>query len=66
MDSTNASGGSSSQPGSNSGGDGGSTGQTQHHNDNFGESSRLYLPREMIWSRDHPFELIIDDPDVGV
>ena len=66
MDSTTASGGSSSQPGSNSGGDGGSTGQTQHHNDNSGESSRLYLPREMIWSRDHPFELIIGDPDVGV
>ena len=40
--------------------------QTQHHNDNSGESSRLYLPREMIWSRDHPFDLIIGDPDVGV
>ncbi|XP_063946117.1 uncharacterized protein LOC135151534 [Daucus carota subsp. sativus] len=63
VDSTNASGGSSSQPGSNSGGDGGSTGQTQHLNDNSGESSRLYLPREMIWSRDHPFELIFGDPD---
>ena len=34
--------------------------------DNTAESSRTQLPRERIWSRDHPFDLIIGDPDVGV
>ena len=65
-DSTDASGGSSSQPGNNSGGAGGSTSHTLQLTDNTTESSRTQLPRERIWSRDHPFDLIIGDPDVGV
>ena len=31
-----------------------------------GEISRSYLPRQRVWNRDHPFELIIGDPDTGV
>ena len=31
-----------------------------------GESSRSILPIRSVWSRYHPFELIIGDPDVGV
>ena len=29
-------------------------------------SSSSIPPRRIVWSRDHPFELIIGDPDVGV
>ncbi|KAK1397203.1 hypothetical protein POM88_007066 [Heracleum sosnowskyi] len=31
-----------------------------------GESSRSNLPRQTVWNRAHPFELIIGDPGVGV
>ncbi|KAL8090000.1 hypothetical protein AgCh_039456 [Apium graveolens] len=30
------------------------------------ESSRSNLPRQTVWNKAHPFELIIGDPDVGV
>ena len=30
------------------------------------KSSRTNLLRERVWSRDHPLELIIVDPEVGV
>ena len=43
----------------------GSTSRTQQDNNNA-ESSRMNLPRERIWSRDHPWELIIGDPEAGV
>lgn len=50
----------------NSGGAGeGSTSHTQHNYEQ-GETSRPYLPRQRVWSRDHPFELIIGDPESGV
>ena len=48
------------------GGNEGSTSHTQHHNVFQGESSRSNLPRQTIWNRAHPFELIIGDPGVGV
>ena len=54
-----------SQGGSNSGGAGeGST--THSHHFEQGDTSRSYLPRQRVWNRDHPFELIIGDPDTGV
>ena len=57
---------SSTHGGNNSGGAGrGSTVNTQHHTEQ-GETSRSYLPRQRVWNRDHPFELIIGDPDTGV
>ena len=43
----------------------GSTSRT-YHNFEQGESSRSNLPRQMVWNRDHPFHLIIGDPDTGV
>ena len=53
--------------GNNSEGDNeGSTSHSQHHNVLQGESSSSVPPRRTMWSRDHPFELIIGDPDVGV
>ena len=58
---------SSRNVGNNSGGDAeGSSGHTQHQNVFQGESSRSVPPIRSVWSRDHPFELIIGDPDVGV
>ena len=51
---------------SNSGGDEeGSTSRSQHNYEE-GQSSRTNLPRQRAWSRDHPFELIIGDPESGV
>ena len=44
----------------------GSTSHHTQHNYDFGESSRLNLPRQRVWSRDHPVEQIIGDPDTGV
>ena len=53
--------------GNNSGGDNeGSTSHSQHHNILQGESSRSVPPSRSVWSIDHPFELIIGDPDAGV
>ena len=43
-----------------------SSGHSQHQNVFQGESSRSVPPIRSVWSRDHPFELIIGDPDVGV
>ena len=58
---------SSRNVGNNSWGDaGGSTSHSQHQNAFQGESSRSVPTIKLIWSRDHPFELIIGDPDVGV
>ena len=58
--------GSTSHQSSSSGGaNEGSTSRTQQDNNNE-ESSRMNLPRERIWSRDHPWELIIGDPEAGV
>ena len=58
--------GSSSHQSSSLGGENeGSTIRTQQGNNNA-ESSRAQLPRERIWSRDHPWELIIGDPEAGV
>ena len=58
---------SSRQVGNNSEGDNeGSTSHSQHHNVFQGESSRSVPPSRSVWSKDHPFELIIGDPDVGV
>ena len=66
-DTTATDGESSSQHGNNSGGDAeGSSSRTQHHNEFQGESSRSNLPRQTVWNKAHPFELIIGDPDVGV
>ena len=66
-ESTNTGEESSRNVGNNSGGDvEGSTSQTQHQNVFQGESSRSVPPIRSVWSRDHPFELIIGDPDVGV
>ena len=58
---------SSRNVGNNSGGDvEGSSGHSQHQNVFQGESLRSIPPIRSVWSRDHPFELIIGDPDVGV
>ena len=58
---------SSRNVGNNSGGDAeGSSGHSQHQNVFQGESSRSVPPIRSVWSRDHPFELIIGDLDVGV
>ena len=66
-ESTDTDEGSSRNIGNNSGGDvEGSTSQTQHQNVFQGESSRSVPPIRSVWSRDHPFELNIGDPDVGV
>ena len=54
------------QSGINSGGAGeGSSSNTLQHA-NQGESSRSHLPRQRVWNRDHPFNLIIGDPDARV
>ena len=53
-------GSSSHQSSSLGGANEGSTSRTQHNNNNA-ESSRINLPRERVWSRDHPWELIIGD-----
>ena len=63
------SGGSSNRPSTNSGGasnESGSASRHTQHNYDHGESSRSYLPRQRVWSRDHPIEQIIGDPDTGV
>ena len=53
--------------GNNSGGDvEGSSGHSQQQNVFQGESSRSVPQVRSVWSRDHPFELIIGDPEVGV
>ena len=58
--------GSTSHQSSSSGGaNEGSTSRT-HQDNNNAESSRVNLPRERIWSRDHPWELIIGDLEAGV
>jgi hypothetical protein len=44
----------------------GSTSHTQHRSGHQGDSSRSHLPRTRVWNRDHPFDLILGDPDVGV
>ena len=44
----------------------GSSGHSQHQNVFQGESSRSVPPIRPVWSRDHPFELIIGDPEAGV
>ena len=74
-DSTNTGNESSRQTSNISGGDNsnisggdneGSSSHSQHHNVFQGESSRSNLPRQTVWNRAHPVELIIGDPDVGV
>ena len=67
-DTTNTGEQSSSHSGNSSGGgnEGGSSSHSQHHNVFQGESSRSNLPSQRVWSKAHPFELIIGDPDVGV
>ena len=66
-ESTNTGEESSRNVSNNSGGDvEGSYGHSQHQNIFQGESSRSVPPIRSVWSRDHPFELIIGDPDVGV
>ena len=58
---------SSRNVGNNSGGDvEGSTSHSQHQNVFQRESSRSVPSIRSVWSRDHPFELIIGDLDVGV
>ena len=58
---------SSSHPSSSSGGaDQGSTSQIQQNVINQAESSRHNLPRQTVWSRAHPWELIVGDPQAGV
>ena len=42
----------------------GSTSRTQQDNNNA-ESSIINLQRERVWSRDHPWELIIGNPEAG-
>ena len=50
-----------------SGGDAeGSSGHTLQQNVYQGESSRSVPQVRSVWSRDHPFELIIGDPEAGV
>ncbi|XP_074351444.1 uncharacterized protein LOC141690552 [Apium graveolens] len=62
-DTTNTGGDSSNQQGNNSGGEStGSTIQTSHPNEFQDESSRTNLPRQTVWNRAYPFELIIGDP----
>ncbi|KAK1402380.1 hypothetical protein POM88_001985 [Heracleum sosnowskyi] len=64
--STSQSTGSTDHTGNNSGGAGeGSTSHTPQHFEQA-ESSRSHLPRQRVWNRDHPFHLIIGDPDTGV
>ena len=58
-------GSSSHQRISSGGANEGSTSRTQQNNNNA-ESSRMNLPREREWSRGHPWELIIGDPEAGV
>ena len=58
---------SSRNVGNNSGGDAEeSSGHSQQQNVFQGESSRSVPPIRSVWSRDHPFELIIGDPEAGV
>ena len=66
-ESANQGGGSLSHNSNNSGG-ANESGSTSHTHQNFeqGESSRSNLPRQRVWNRDHPFHLIIGDPDTGV
>ena len=50
-----------------SGGDAeGSSGHTHQQNVYQGESSRSVPQVRSVWSKDHPFELIIGDPEAGV
>ncbi|KAK1384173.1 hypothetical protein POM88_021908 [Heracleum sosnowskyi] len=64
--STSQSTGSTDHTGNKSGGAGeGSTSHTPQHFEH-GESSRSHLPRQRVCNRDHPFHLIIGDPDTGV
>ena len=66
-DSTSHNERSSSHPSSSSGGaDQGSTSHTQQNERLQEESSRRNLPRQTVWSRDHPWELIVGDPQAGV
>ncbi|KAK1379914.1 hypothetical protein POM88_026658 [Heracleum sosnowskyi] len=66
-DTTNTGEESSRQSSNNSGGENeGSSSHSQHQSEFQGESSRSNLPRQTVWNRAHPFELIIGDPDVGV
>ena len=68
-DTTTTQGESSEQTGNNSGGGiegSGNQSESQQHNESQGESSTPNLPRRTVWSRDHPFELIIGDPEAGV
>ena len=44
----------------------GSSGHTHQQNVFQGESSRSVPQVRSVWSRDHPFELIIGDPEAGV
>ena len=66
-ESTNQGGGSPSHNNNKSGGanESRSTSHT-HHNFEQGESSRSNLPRQRVWNKDHPFPLIIGDPDMRV
>ena len=58
---------SSSHPSRSSGGaDQGSTSHTQQNERRQEESSRCNLPRQTVWSRDHPWELKVGDPQAGV
>ncbi|KAK1401416.1 hypothetical protein POM88_001021 [Heracleum sosnowskyi] len=66
-DTTNTREGSSRQSSNNSGGAyEGSSSHSQHQSEFQGESSRSNIPRQTVWNRAHPFELIIGDPGVGV
>ena len=58
-------GSTSHQSNSSGGANEGSTNRTQQGNNNA-ESSRVNISRERVWSRDHPWELIIGDPEAGV
>ena len=58
---------SSSHPSSSSwGADQGSTSHTQQNERRQEESSRRNPPRQTVWSRDHPWELLVGDPQVGL
>ena len=58
--------GSSSHQSNNSGGaNERSINRTQQSN-NIAESSRMNLSRERVWSRYHPSELILHNPEAGV
>ena len=67
VESTNQGGGSSSHTSNNLGGANelGSTSHT-HHNFEQDESSRSNLSRQKVWNKNHPFHLIIGDPNTGV